>query len=866
MMYTLSFGQSKRSFFLLSLLLLMSSITEAQNWNLVWSDEFNQSSIQSSNWNFETGGGGWGNNELEYYTNRPQNATINNGQLNIIARQESYSGSNYTSARMNTNGLHSWTYGKVEAYIKLPSGQGMWPAFWMLGTNIGQVGWPQCGEIDIMERVNSQTTIEGTIHWEDNGAASYGGNTTFDPTQYHLYSIVWDSASITWYLDNTQYWTANIANNINNTTAFHQPLYILLNLAVGGQWPGNPDGTTTFPDTMYVDYVRVYQVDKPPVVSISAPGNNSTFCSGNPISLTALASDPDGTVSSVAFYDGNTLLGTVTSAPFTYSWSNAASGSHTITAVATDNANVSTTSTAISVNVNNTPSAPTVSTPVNYCQNTIAAALSATGTSLLWYTTATGGTGSGTTPIPSTANTGTVNYYVSQTTNGCESSRATIAVTVNATPNAPAVNSSVTYCKGASASVLSATGTGLLWYTVATGGTSSSTAPTPSTTLAGTVNYYVSQTINGCEGPRATIAVTVNTIPNAPAVTSPLTYCQGSTATVLNATGTGLKWYAVATGGTTNTTAPTPSTTTTGTTDYYVSQTINTCESPRATIAVTVNTIPNAPAVTTPVNYCQNATAAILSANGTGLKWYTVVTGGTSSNTAPTPSTANTGTVNYYVSQTTNNCESPRAVIAVTINTLPTPKITSGTNLPICTGSSTVLSTGTASTYSWLNGTSQVGTSQTYTASTAGNYTVTVTNGSGCAGTSAALLVSISSTNCYDCANVLNGTATIDNCGVCTGGTTGLKACTTTGTISSISGTSLLVYPQPFENTTKVELKNGGTIESISIYSSTGSLVYSKSNIESTEIEIGESLAEGFYTVIIQTQEGMYTAKLIKAK
>jgi beta-glucanase (GH16 family) len=250
----------KKYHIILFILLLSFFRNEAQTWNLVWSDEFTETSIQSSNWNFETGSGGWGNSELEYYTNRTDNATISNGNLLIIAKQESYNGSNYTSARMNTSGLHSWTYGKVEASIKLPSGQGLWPAFWMLGNNISQVSWPQCGEIDIMERINTAPTLYGTMHWENNGAASYGGNTPIpNPSQYHLYSVEWDSASIVWYLDGTQYWSGNIANNINNTNAFHEPFYILLNMAVGGTWPGNPDGTSVFPDTMYIDYVRVYQ-------------------------------------------------------------------------------------------------------------------------------------------------------------------------------------------------------------------------------------------------------------------------------------------------------------------------------------------------------------------------------------------------------------------------------------------------------------------------------------------------------------------------------------------------------------------------------------------------------------------------------
>ena len=187
--------------------------------------------------------------------------------------------------------------------------------------------------------------------------------------------------------------------------------------------------------------------------------------------------------------------------------------------------------------------------------------------------------------------------------------------------------------------------------------------------------------------------------------------------------------------------------------------------------------------------------------------------------------------------------------------------------MPICTGNSTILTTGFASSYSWLNGTVQVGSSQTYTATTIGSYTVTVTNGSGCTGTSAPMLVSISSQNCYDCANVLNGTASMDNCGVCSGGTTGILPCTTTGIIgSNLSGASIVVYPQPFEYSTKLELNNGENIESVTIYSSTGSLVYSKSGISATVIEIGESLADGLYTVIVQTAEGIFTTKIVKIK
>jgi beta-glucanase (GH16 family) len=159
----------------------------AQSWSLIWADEFNAASIDASNWSFETGAGGWGNGELENYTNRPQNALIKNGNLLIISRKEAFSGSSYTSARMKTEGLRFWTYGKVEARIKIQSGKGLWPAFWMLGENIGSAGWPSCGEIDIMEHINSDSTVEGTMHWNNNGAASYGGRTSFTQTPYHIF-------------------------------------------------------------------------------------------------------------------------------------------------------------------------------------------------------------------------------------------------------------------------------------------------------------------------------------------------------------------------------------------------------------------------------------------------------------------------------------------------------------------------------------------------------------------------------------------------------------------------------------------------------------------------------------------------------
>jgi gliding motility-associated-like protein len=354
----------------------------------------------------------------------------------------------------------------------------------------------------------------------------------------------------------------------------------------------------------------------------------------------------------------------------------------------------------LDVVVNPTPAAPTVTSPVNYCHLATAVPLTATGSNLLWYTAAVGGVGSSTAPTPSTSAVGTTSYFVSQTLLGCESPRAQIDVNVIALPAAPTVSSPVTYCQNDTAIPLTATGSNLLWYTVASGGVGSAIAPTPSTTTAGTTSYYVSQTVNGCEGPRANINVVVNPTPAAPGVTSPVTYCQGAASVQLTATGSNLLWYTVASGGVGSGTAPTPSTASPGTTSYYVSQTSLGCEGPRAQIDVVVNPTPAAPAVTTPVNYCHNATAVPLTATGSNLLWYTVAVGGVGSSTAPTPSTSSVGTTSYYVSQSLLGCESPRAQIDVNVIALPAaPTVT--TPVTYCQNDSAVPLTATGSNLLW---------------------------------------------------------------------------------------------------------------------------------------------------------------------
>lgn len=231
-----------------------------------WSDEFE--TIDTSKWTFEigTGSSGWGNNEKEYYTDRSENAYVQDGILHIRANKEDYKGSGYTSARMITKGKFSFTYGTVEARIALPVGKGIWPAFWMLGENIDAVSWPACGEIDIIEAVNDENVVYGTNHWQYNGNhADYGNNTRdyygtskeLDITQFHNYKMVWNEKLIAMYVDDFKYQEIAIENAKDGLEAFHKPQFFILNVAVAGNWPGFEVDDTQFPNEMLVDYIRV---------------------------------------------------------------------------------------------------------------------------------------------------------------------------------------------------------------------------------------------------------------------------------------------------------------------------------------------------------------------------------------------------------------------------------------------------------------------------------------------------------------------------------------------------------------------------------------------------------------------------------
>ena len=273
--------------------------------NLTMSDEFDVEGAPNSDiWSFETGTGtdGWGNNELQYYTDRPENVTVQNGLLVITALKEEYNGASYTSARLITKGKFKQAYGRFEARIKVPGGSGLWPAFWLLGENFDVDGWPQCGEIDIMEyRRQEPTKVSGSIHGpgysgetdpQGQVTKSYDlGNDRYD-AGFHVFGIEWGPEYINYYIDDVLYnqitpsdievtpadvvYTLNDAveaveateespaveaveaTDVTGDWVFNKPFYIIINLAVGGNFPGNPDDGETFPQNMLVDYVRVY--------------------------------------------------------------------------------------------------------------------------------------------------------------------------------------------------------------------------------------------------------------------------------------------------------------------------------------------------------------------------------------------------------------------------------------------------------------------------------------------------------------------------------------------------------------------------------------------------------------------------------
>ena len=235
-------------------------------YTLVWNDEFDGTSLDQSSWNYETGAGGWGNNESQYYRSGTNNAEVANGKLTITAKEEAYSGAPYTSARITTMGKREFQYGRIDIRAKLPYGQGIWPALWMLGANFPTTGWPSCGETDIMELLGHEPNkMYSTAHWGVQGQNSIYSTGSYtlasgDFSQaFHVFTLKWEEDLLQFFVDDNLVHTITKSNVGTATYRHNAPFFFIFNIAVGGTWPGYPDQTTVFPQRMTVDYIRVFQ-------------------------------------------------------------------------------------------------------------------------------------------------------------------------------------------------------------------------------------------------------------------------------------------------------------------------------------------------------------------------------------------------------------------------------------------------------------------------------------------------------------------------------------------------------------------------------------------------------------------------------
>ena len=239
-------------------------LTQPPGWVLDWHDEFDGPVLDRGKWRIETGNPQNGNHESQVYTGRPENLRIDGGMLIIEARREKTDGHAFTSARINSSGLRERTYGRYEARIRIPQGQGIWPAFWLLGADCKATGWPRCGEIDIMENIGKEPDlVHGTMHGPGySGAKGFGAPQKIERGTYaddfHVYAAEWEPGEVRWYRDGILYHTAR-PDTVGGDWVFEHPFFVILNLAVGGDWPGYPDATTRLPQRMLVDYVRVFK-------------------------------------------------------------------------------------------------------------------------------------------------------------------------------------------------------------------------------------------------------------------------------------------------------------------------------------------------------------------------------------------------------------------------------------------------------------------------------------------------------------------------------------------------------------------------------------------------------------------------------
>ena len=760
-----------------------------------------------------------------------------------------------------------------------------------------------------------------------------------------------------------------------------------------------------------------------PVATISLPTSGSSVCAGTAITIPATATDTDGSISQVDFYNGTTLLGSDNASPYSLTYTPTATGSLSIKAIATDNAGGTGTSGTLSITVNALPTASITSPATSFCAGSSVVLTASSGSSYKWYS---GTTQVGTASTYTAAAAGAYTVEVTNT-NGCKATSAVTQIAVNALPTAtisssttnlctsgsivltastgssykwyngttqvgisstytataagdytvevtnasgckatsaartltgtpqatPTISSAATsFCTGGSVVLTSSSGASYKWYsgttqvgtastyTATTAGaytvevtnasgckatstitqitvnalpTATITAPSTSvctggsviltaspgssykwysgTTQVGTASTYTAAAAgaytvevtnaNGCKATSAVTQITLNNSPTA-TITSPTTaICDGGFVVLTANTGSSYKWF----NGTTQ--VGTDATYTATSAGAYTVEVTNTggCKGTSAVTQIGIIAAPTATITASTTSFCTGKSAVLTASSGTSYKWFN---GSIQVGTDATYTVTSAGTFTVEVTNT-NNCKATSHAIQITVTTIPVPTITSPSTT-ICSGGTVILSSSTAASYKWFNGTTQVGTSSAYTVRDAGAYTVEITDATGCKATSAVTQIAIGTTETWyadtdndgvgDISSTLSACAqpngyvstsgdecptdankiAAGNCG-CNHVETG--SCLTTATING-SNSNIKVIPQPFDVNTSITLENYGMIQSITIISSSGTIVETKQNINAESVLLGESLASGLYTVLIQSEKGMYTTKIVK--
>lgn len=320
---------------------------QAQDWRLVWSDEFDYTGLpDDTRWDYDVGGHGWGNQESQYYTRgRTQNARVENDMLVIEARRENYSGAQYTSARLVSRNKGDWLYGRIEVRARLPSGRGTWPAIWMLPTDwiYGNGGWPDNGEIDIMEHVGYNAGhVHATVHvnkYNHLRGTQRGGSIIVPDAQtaFHVYAIEWSPQQIDFFMDDKRYFQYRNEGVGWTSWPFDHPFHLILNIAIGGSWGGAQGiDNSIFPQQLEIDYVRVYKNQGAPHVALTGPEPGAMLDVGTPLVITADASDPDGMIQHVEFMQGEGVVARIAEAPYAWRTDSAHPGCYAIWARGTD--------------------------------------------------------------------------------------------------------------------------------------------------------------------------------------------------------------------------------------------------------------------------------------------------------------------------------------------------------------------------------------------------------------------------------------------------------------------------------------------------------------------------------------------------